>query len=82
MSGKLCWGTTNATVVPKDADLARAYCEGRKAAVDSELVTANPHTAGTPEYIAWDDGWDSYNAGVGSALPRDCCADLAYDGAT
>lgn len=79
MAGKLCYGQSNAEV-PHNPILSTAYCEGRAAAVAGELVTANPHTAGTPEYIAWDNGWDSYNGGVGSPLARDCCADLAYDG--
>lgn len=77
MPGSLCNG------VATDAPLVRqskTYCEGRRAAVDGVLIGSNPFPAGTVENADWARGHTSYAAGVGTALPRDCCADLAYDG--
>ena len=59
---------------------SKAYCEGRAYAVGGGLKADNPHEAGSFAAEAWDLGHDSYAAGVGSPLPRDCCADVAYDG--
>ena len=77
MAGKICKGdTTN----PKIRE-SRAYCEGRAAATGGALKTTNPHAdTASDDHVAWDSGWDSYAAGVGTALPQDCCADVAYDG--
>ena len=77
MAGKQCMGNTD---VPNDVALSRAYCEGRNAAYAGDLITTNPHPSGTPAADAWDRGWNSYNAGVGTALPQDCCDKPAFDG--
>lgn len=77
MPGKLCNGT--ATDSPKLKE-SKAYCEGRKAAIDGDALGDNPHPVGESDHDAWDAGHASYAGGVGTALPRDCCADLGYDG--
>jgi hypothetical protein len=40
-----------------DVLLAKAYSEGQDAGVAGALITTNPHTVGTPEADAWDEGW-------------------------
>ena len=37
--------------------LNRAYESGHRAKDLGALQTTNPHVAGTPDYLAWDDGW-------------------------
>lgn len=44
--------------------VARAYCEGRKASADGELDTANPDPDSKGEtHIAWAQGWTDHDAG-------------------
>ena len=52
---------------------ARAFCEGRKAAADGELITANPFTAGIEDenLQAWSTGWGNYQ---GSPDDKGYCA--------
>lgn len=38
--------------------LVRAYAEGR-ADISPAGAGTNPHTSGTPEYTAWQDGYDN-----------------------
>ena len=71
MAGKMCSGTN---VVPSDPKESKAYCEGRRAAIDGALIGDNPLPSGSPSAIAWGLGFQS--VGGGAALPRDCCADL------
>ena len=73
MPGKLCNGTP--TDQPYISN-SRAYCEGRAAAVAGALITTNPHAL-EPDKSFWDDGWNSYNGGVGTPF-QDCCADPGY----
>jgi hypothetical protein len=77
MPAKLCTGET--ATVPRIRE-SRAYCEGRRAAVTGLALGDNPHPVATRDHDLWDSGHASYNGGAGSALPRDCCADLAYGG--
>lgn len=78
MTAKQCTGNgANGVPTPKDSGI---YCEGRQAAFEGVLKTANPHPATTRDADLWDDGWDSHSAGVGTALPLDCCAMPGYDG--
>jgi hypothetical protein len=37
--------------------LDKSWTEGRQAYVFDELQTANPHSAGSADYEAWDQGW-------------------------
>lgn len=73
-----CDGGTSTGPVPLVQ--SKAYCEGRAHAVAGGLVGDDPHPSGSDASTAWVAGFNSYNAGVGTALARDCCADLAYDG--
>ena len=74
MAGKICNGTT---AVPTDPKESRAYCEGRRAAIDGVDVADNPLPAGSPSSLAWVRGWGS--VGGGDEWPRDCCADRGSD---
>lgn len=73
MPGKLYNGTSD---VPNDPQLARAYCEGRKAAVDAwPSAPTNPHSIASPVRTAWIAGVASF-AGTStgtSVMARDCC---------
>ena len=40
----------------KDPRLSNAFCEGVVADQAGAAETANPHLAGTPEELAWDEG--------------------------
>lgn len=71
----LCNGTND---VPKLRE-SKAYCEGRHAAAGGALVTDNPFASGTADYVAWDNGWDSWSADPAAGPGQDCCAD-AYGG--
>jgi hypothetical protein len=51
----------------------KAYCEGRAAAVAGDLLSTNPHQAGSEANAAWAAGWGSHLGGA--ALAQDCCAD-------
>lgn len=53
--------------------LAKAMCEGRRSKIDG--ISANPHTAGSEDYTAWQYGYDNYNL-AGTLQNPDCCADL------
>lgn len=77
MPGKLCNGVATDSPWLKES---KSYCEGRNAATNGAAQNTNPHPSGTRDYDMWDSGWQSYNGGTGNALPRDCCADLAYSG--
>lgn len=57
--------TGAAAVVAESVTLTGSSCDNQAGSVDAE---------------DWADGFDSYNAGAGSALERDCCDDLAYSG--
>ena len=67
MPGKLYNGTTKVATIRE----SRAFCEGRKASNDSELITANPYTSGTEEADAWDAGWTEADG----AVAKKCCAE-------
>ena len=73
MPGKQYAGTTSTA---KDKE-ARAYCEGRKVAIDGGLIGANPHPVGSDDHDAWDAGFAS--VGGGAAWNRDNCPDLGSD---
>ena len=48
----------------------KAYKEGR--AAGAGLQNLNPHVAGTPEFICWDEGWlaaDNVARGVETGIP-------------
>jgi hypothetical protein len=51
-------------------------------AATQAVLTGSSYVAigGTPDVIAWERGYDSYNGGIGTALTRDCCAIPAYTG--
>ncbi len=53
---------------------ARAYCEGRKANVDGELISANPFTVDRERenYDSWNFGWTA--ASVGETASQTYCA--------
>ena len=74
----LCHGSSDAG--PVQLRDSKAYAEGREAAVAGALIGTNPHPAGSSANAFWDAGHGSYAGGVGSPLPRDCCADIAYSG--
>ena len=74
MSGKLKDGTTIDSIPPYERH-SKAYCEGRKAKIDGELISANPHPSGSEANTAWAAGFNQYNV-AGAVQDRDCCADL------
>ena len=44
--------------------VARAYCEGRKASADGQLITTNPDSDPKGEtFVAWDQGWTDHDTG-------------------
>ena len=43
--------------------LAKARCEGKRAASIGLLDTAMPFREGSPEEMAWDEGYDTWLAG-------------------
>jgi hypothetical protein len=47
--------------------LTRAYNDGRR----SYPSSSNPHTSGTPEYTAWQHGYDNR---ADSAYKRETCS--------
>jgi len=73
MAGKLYDGTIEN---PNDPQIARAYCDGRRAQYDAWPEAAvNPHSIASPVKAAWTAGAASF---VGSstgtaAMARDNC---------
>ena len=74
----LCHGLGD--VGPVQLRNSKAYAEGREAATNGAALGTNPHPSGSAANASWADGHASYAGGVGSPLPRDCCADIAYSG--
>jgi len=73
MAGKDYAGATSTAKLKE----SRAYCEGRKAAIDGDLISTNPHPVGEADHDAWDLGHAS--VGGGAAWAQDNCADLGSD---
>ena len=73
MAGKEYAGSV-ATAKVKES---RAYCEGRKAAIDGGTTGDNPHPVGEMDHDAWDAGFASH--GGGTAWDQDNCPDLGSD---
>lgn len=48
--------------------VARAYAAGRAASVASANISTNPHTSGTPEWVAWRNGHATYASGEANTL--------------
>jgi len=46
--------------LPANARVAKAYTQGRQVSQASGSINSNPHTAGTPEARAWDNGFRLY----------------------
>lgn len=68
------------TLYGNDIKLSKALCSGRRAAAVGDLVSTNPHSAGSPESDAWIAGYDGWAAAP--ATPHDDqngCA-IAYGG--
>ncbi len=67
MSGKLC--------PVHDVRLSKAYCEGRLAAKNGEILDTNPHPADTPASYYWSTGYATWlnNPDLGNDQGRDCC---------
>ena len=60
-----------------NAKRTKAYCEGRVAAANGDLITVNPHI-GTSDSVAksdWDAGHDSWADDPANVSPADmnCC---------
>jgi hypothetical protein len=55
--------------------VVRAYHAGRAASVAAAAITTNPHVSGTPEWVAWRNGHNTYTSG-GANTPRDGPAQL------
>lgn len=70
MAGKACAAQPRAT---PDSREVIAYAEGRRASVEGELSTTNPHADGTPESDAWHRGWATWETG-GTDRAQDCTA--------
>lgn len=49
-----------------------AYCAGRAAAIAGSVITANPHTTDSPNWVAWRSGWVSF-VSTGTVVEWDCC---------
>lgn len=66
----------------RDPQLCDAYCAGRKASVAGVAIGAaasaggNPHTANSPEWLAWRRGHVLYAAAGGNTV-GDSCAESA-----
>ena len=41
-----------------DIKLSRAYGDGRRAAQQGALIGTNPHVGGTPQSLAWIEGFN------------------------
>ena len=74
MPSKLCNGQALQTPYLRQSN---AYCEGREAATAGAAKTTNPHPDAIEDHVDWDNGWDSYNGGTGTAF-QDCCASPGY----
>lgn len=86
MSGKLCNGQPQQNAGAGRISQSRSFCEGiafRMLGTEvSQPKSANPHYVnGSPDYLAWNRGWDDANGSAGTTLPTDegkCCA-VDYD---
>ena len=72
MAGKFCnGGTFDATKLYN----SKAYCEGRKAFVDGDLIGTDPFLTGSEQSVAWLEGFDAANPiGGNVAASVTCCA--------
>ena len=88
MAGKLCPEVYNdgtpihggaSARIKVHPDLAKAYCDGRKAFVAGDLKNTNPFEAAGVEpekALAWASGWEDANP-AGNNVPQSqtCCAE-------
>jgi len=70
MSGKLCTGAPENNIGAGRLSQSKAFCEGRKANNDGDLIGTNPHVVDSPDSDAWLLGY--VDATAASAT---CCAE-------
>jgi ribosome modulation factor len=57
-------------VEPPEAELDRAYGDGRRAFAAGHLVSSCPYSDGSPQHDAWVSGWFDLSHAIG-CLPDD-----------